>query len=91
MQDAAELGRNRTTVAGSLAQRWPSDQPKSLCTMQGIPAEEALRSSRLGVLLAALQSAEFVLEALATRLAGERGGWVAVSVLELWKAACRLR
>eukprot|EP00966_Prymnesium_polylepis_P012310 282609-Prymnesium_polylepis.1 len=54
-------------------------------------AGSAVDASRLGALLSSLQSAEYVIEAAATRLAGEHGGWAAVTLLELWRTLCRLR
>ena len=53
--------------------------------------EEELARSRLGALLAALQAVEVPAEAVAESLAGDLGGWRAVTLLELWRAVCRLR
>ena len=50
-----------------------------------------LESSRLGVLISTLQSAEYLLETAATRIAGDHGGWAVVTLLEFWRATCRLR
>ena len=53
--------------------------------------EAALEASRLGALLSTLQSAEYMLESVATRLAGESGGWTVITLLEVWRTVCRLR
>lgn len=50
-----------------------------------------LKMSRLGAIISALQSAEYLLETVATRLVGAHGGWTVVTLLESWRAACRLR
>ena len=49
-----------------------------------------VRASRLGALLATLQSLEYLTESIASCV-GERAGWTLVALLEAWKCACRVR
>ena len=48
-------------------------------------------ASRLAALLSMLQSWDYVAESLTQHVVGERAGWIAVTLLEAWKATCRLR
>ncbi|KAL1528339.1 hypothetical protein AB1Y20_009693 [Prymnesium parvum] len=50
-----------------------------------------LHASRLGALICALQSAEYLVEAAATRIFGEDGGWLSVTLVEAWRTLCRVR
>ena len=53
--------------------------------------EDDVDASRLSALLGFLQSWDYAAESLAQHLIGERAGWALVTVLEAWKASCRLR
>ena len=50
-----------------------------------------LTASRLGALLSVLQSFDFIVESLTRSLPNKLTGWVLVTVIEAWKAACRIR
>jgi hypothetical protein len=51
-----------------------------------------LQRARLGTMLATLQSLDLFMESLSDWIApADHGGWVVVSLLEAWKALCRLR
>lgn len=50
-----------------------------------------VEASRLAALLSFLQSWDYAAESLTQHALGERAGWAVVSILEVWKAACRLR
>jgi hypothetical protein len=52
---------------------------------------ERLRASRLAALLGALQQLDYVAETLGQYIFGERAAWLLLTILEAWKALCRLR
>ena len=59
--------------------------------MAGDAADASTDGSRLGALLSALQSMELLADSAAEQIFGTAGGWGVVTILEAWKALCRLR
>ena len=53
--------------------------------------DDEVEASRIAALLSLLQSWDYVAESLSQHAIGERAGWTLVTLLEAWKAACRLR
>ena len=54
-------------------------------------SESSARANRLAAILTLLQSCDYVAESASQYLLGDRGCWIVVTLLEAWKALCRLR